>query len=316
MAGPNRRSLFDVSRPGPGVSKRTQQKRSFVEFWEICGRKFWVLLELGLLYWMCTLPLVTFGFANTGITFITRNFVREKPVFVASDFFRTIGRNWKLALPVGIIQLVLTGLMIYSAMFYYWSEGQFGILLMAMVLVLLAFFSVMHFYLYVMLVTFRFKFKKLYKNSLYLSFLGWKSNLIIIGTLLLVYTLALSLVMTLWYSNLIPVAIVVGFFFLLFLPPFRHLLTQFYVFPVIKQFLIDPYYKEHPEEFEAARSILNLENEETRKADEEAAVFKDRGNEKEAAKAEGEKSGNSFPKQYSDEQLRGRGRNRGDDDTI
>ena len=316
MADQKRRSLFDVSRPGPGVSKRSSQKRSFVEFWELCGRKFWNLLELGLLYWLLTLPLVSFGFANTGMTFITRNFAREKPVFLTHDFFAAIGRNWKQALPVGIIQLVLTGLMVYSAMFYYWSETQFAILLMAMVLALLVLFSVMHFYLYVMMVTFRYKFRKLYKNALYLTFLGWKSNLVIIGTLLLVYTIALSLTLTLVYSNLVPVAMVVGFFFALFLPPFRHLLTQFYVFPVIKQYLIDPYYKEHPEEFEAARSILNLENKDTRKADEEAAVFKDRGNEKEAAKAEGEKKGKSFPKQYSEDQLRGRGRDRGDADTI
>lgn len=314
MADQNKRRLFDPSRPGPGVSKRTTQKRSFVEFWEICGRKFWNLLELGLLYWLLAVPAVSFGFANTGLTFITRNFVREKPVFVTTDYFKAIGRNWKQALPVGIIQIVLTGLMVFSAMFYYWSETQFSILLMAMVLALLVLFSVMHFYLYVMMVTFRYKFRQLYKNSLYLTFLGWKSNLIIIGTLLLVYTVAVSLVLTLIYSNLVPVAIVVGFFFLLFLPPFRHLLTQFYVFPVIKQYLIDPYYKEHPEEFEAARSILNLENEETRKADEEAAVFKDRGNEKEAKRAE-EKAATSFPKQYSATEMKGRHRDN-DDDTI
>ena len=316
MADQNRRKLFDVSRPGPGVSKRSSQKRSYVEFWELCGRKFWTLIALGLWYWLLTLPLISFGFACTGLTFITRNYAREKPVFVTHDFFGAIGRNWKQALPVGIIQLVLTGMMVYSAMFYYWSESQFAILLMAMVLALLMLFSVMHFYLYVMMVTFRYKFRKLYKNALYLTFLGWKANLVIIGTLILMYTLALSLVMTLWYSSLIPVAIVLGFFFLLFLPPFRYLLTQFYVFPVMKQYLIDPYYKEHPDEFEAARSILNLENEETRKADEEKAVFKDRGNEKEAAKAEEERKGKAFPKQYSAEQLRGRGRDRGDDDTI
>ena len=152
---------------------------------------------------------------------------------------------------------------------------------------------------------------------MYLTFLGWRSNLAIIGTQLLVYLIATSLVLSLIYSNLIPVAVVVGFFFMIFLPPFRHLLTQFYVFPVLKKYLIDPYYKENPQEFEAARSILNLESEETRKADEEAAVFKDAGNEKEARKA-GEKAadGHTFPKQYSERELKGRGRQDGEDDTI
>lgn len=315
MADQNRRRLFDPTRPGPGVSKNKMQKRSFVEFWEVCGRKFWSLLELGLLYWLFVLPVVTFGLANCGATFITRNFVREKPVFLASDYFKKSVCNWKQAVPVGIIQILLTGLMIYSAMFYYWSKSDFSIVLMGLVLALLLLFTVMHFYIYVMMVTFRYKFRQLYKNALYLSFLGWKSNLIILGTLLAVYTIALSLVMTLIYSNLVPVAFVAGTFFLLFLPTFRQLLTQFYVFPVIKEFLIDPYYKEHPEEFEAARSILNLENEETRKADEEAAVFKDRGNEKEAEEAE-EKRKKTFPKQYSESEMKGRRHNDGEDDTI
>lgn len=314
MADQNRRRLFDVSRPGPGVSKRSSQKRGFVEFWGLCGRKFWNLLELGLWYWLLSLPVLTVGLANTGITFITRNFAREKPVFLTSDFFGAIRRNWKQALPVGIIHLVLTGMMVYSAVFYYFAETQFGILLMAMVLTLLTLFTVMHFYIYVMIVTFRFKLRQLYKNAVYLTFLGWKSNLVIIGTLLLVYTVAVSLTLSLVYSNLVPVAVVVGFFFSLFLPPFRYLLTQFYVFPVIKRYLIDPYYKENPQEFEAARSILNLENEETRKADEAAAVFKDRGNEKETQKAKEAEGKNTFPKQYSAREMT-RG-NDGEDDTI
>lgn len=293
--------MFDVSRPGRGVDRNPQEKRSFFEFWALTFRKFWSLLELGLLYVLLSLPLVTNGLACAGTTFITRNFAREKPVFLVSDFFSCIKKNWKQALPVGIINLVVGAIMVYSALFYFFAGTTASLLCMALVVALLVGFIVMQFYLYVMMVTFKFKLTKLYKNAVYLIFLGWKENLIILGTLIAVYGFLFSIAMVFVFSGLDPIALLFGTFALFFLPPFRMLLTQFYVFPVVKRVLIDPYYKEHPEEFEAARHHLNLENEETRKADEEKAIFHDIGSAegKPEPTETGDKPARSFPKQYT-----------------
>lgn len=292
---------FDVTRPGRGVDNRPSEKRNFFQFWELTFRKFWTLLELGLLYLLLTLPLLTNGLACAGTTFITRNFAREKPVFLISDYFSCIKKNWKQALFVGILNLILGGIMIYSALFYYFAGTGTTLICMAMVLLLLLIFFVMQFYLYVMMVTFKFNLRQLYKNAFYLVFIGWKENLKIIFTLLAVYGMMISLILALWFSSLIPIALLFVAFCLLFLPAFRMLLTQFYVFPVVKRILIDPYYKDHPEEFEAARHHLNLENEETRKADAEKAIFHDVGSEEGAPVAEeGEdKPTRRFPKQYA-----------------
>ena len=302
--------LFDVTRPGRGVDNRPDEKRNIFQFLELAFRKFWSLLELGLLYLLLSLPILTNGLACAGMTFITRNFAREKPVFLISDFFSCIKKNWKQALFVGILNMLATFVMCFSAVFY--STG--GLLLCtAMVLLLLLIFFVMQFYLYLMMVTFKFNLRQLYKNAFYLVFIGWKENLVILATLIVVYGAMVSLIVALWFT-LIPLGILFLAFSLMFLPAFRFLLTQFYVFPVVKRVLIDPYYKEHPEEFEAARHHLNLENEETRKADAEKAVFHDIGSaEGKAVPEEGEdKPARRIPKQYAST----RSQTDDEDDTI
>ena len=42
-------------------------------------------------------------------------------------------------------------------------------------------------------------------------------------------------------------------------PAFRFLMTQYYVFPSIKQYVIDPYYAEHPDEDIEKRRNLGIE---------------------------------------------------------
>ena len=54
-------------------------------------------------------------------------------------------------------------------------------------------------------------------------------------------------------------------------PSFKYLLTQYFIFPSIKKYIIDPYYKEHPEEDINKRRDLGIEIEEDE--DEEEPVF-------------------------------------------
>lgn len=308
--------LFDYSKPGRGVHKDHSEKRPYIQFWELFGRKFWSIFELGFWYFLLCIPLLTIGLSKAGATFITRNFVREKPVFLISDFFKTIKKNWKQALPAGIINTIATVIMLYSAYFYFMYGNFTGILLMCMVLLLLLFFTVMQYYLYIMMVTFNYKFFQLYKNAFYMAFLGIKSNLLIIGTSFLVFGFYISLTLTFFLQ---PVAVLQGIgslfatFGIIFLPAFRFLLIQFFVFPVIKKHLIDPYYEKNPEEFESVRHFLNLENEESKKQDEEKAIFHETEFNEENNKNDVK---SSIPKQYSQDELRSKRSNNDDDDTI
>lgn len=97
--------LFDYSKPGPGISKDAPKKRGFIEFWEIFFRKFWKLLQVNLLYLVTSIPVVTLGLSNAGLTYITRNFTREKPVFccpIILPLSRKTGSRpspWELSTP-------------------------------------------------------------------------------------------------------------------------------------------------------------------------------------------------------------------------
>ena len=112
--------LLNYDKPGPGVDKNAPEKKGFALFWEIFREKFWNFIPVSLLYWLMCIPVVTVGFANVGITYIARNYSRRKPVFMVADFFTTIKKNWKQALVVGLINLLVTTVLLFAMGFYFY----------------------------------------------------------------------------------------------------------------------------------------------------------------------------------------------------
>ena len=117
-------------------------------------------------------------------------------------------------------------------------------------------------------------------------------------------------------ANALQSAILGNLMYIFFLPAFRSFLIQFTIFPLVKRAIIDPYYKEHPNEDIDKRNDLNLEvSEEEAQAKKEEPVFIDMGRTREREES-------VVPKQYSESELR-RGkklsrdnRNADDDGTI
>lgn len=304
--------LLNYEKEGPGVDKNAPKKRAPIVFLEIYGRKFWQLFYANLLFLLTGLPIVTRGLADVGLCKITRNFAREKHAFVREDFFETVGRNWKQALLVGIINLSVTALAIFNAGYYFLRMfpgiwGVFGVdttgaqavplgILDYVVIGATAFgyvvFTWMKYYIPMLVVTFKFSIKTLYTNSFKFAIAGLKQNLLISVILIALYAIvaALFLAFGSWQIGIL-ILIVAS----LFLPSFRSLLIQFTIFPLIRKTIIDPYYKEHPEADKQLRRDLNLDVEETE--DEKAqAVFDD------ARPIEKEET--TVPRQYSEDELR------------
>lgn len=294
--------LFDYNKPGPGVSKNAPKKKGFIVFFEIYFRKFWKLITANLLYVLVTLPLVTVGLSNAGLTYITRNFAREKHAFIAGDFFDTIKKNWKQALPAGIINLVVTFILAFDIYFFmtYSLNADSQILhyiLLAVTLSIALFFTFMKYYIFMIMITFKLKLKQIYKNSAILAIAGLKRNLLIFVVLGLLYIAAIALA----FINLIVGITVILFVYILLFPAFRSYLIQYNIFPVIKKFMIDPYYKEHPGEDLEAKRALNIADEEDAPADGEEPVFQDvvPGADEEDEK----KPANTFPRQYTQQEM-------------
>lgn len=319
--------MFNYEKEGPGVEKNAPKKRAPIVFFEIYGRKFWDLFNANLLFLLTNLFVVTRGLADAGLTKITRNFSREKHAFVREDFFETIKRNWRQALPIGIINLVVTALLVFNFVYYFFGMfpgmwGVFGLdttgmqsvtpgILDYAVMVMTSFgymiFTWMKYYIPLLLVTFKFNTKSLYVNSFKFAFVGFKQNMLISVILIALYAIVAVLFVALgrWAIGILVLIIA-----LLLLPSFRSLLIQFTIFPLVQKLIIDPYYAEHPDADKQLRRDLNLEVEDT---DEEKAevVFEDaRPIEKETP---------TFPRQYTAEEMRRINRaiaKEDDDDTI
>ena len=320
--------MFNYAKEGPGVAKNAPKKRTFFAFMEIYGRKFWKLAIAGLLWAITALPIVTRGWADAGLTFITRNFSREKHAFVKEDFIDSIKKNRKNALIIGIINNTVTGIFIFNLIFtlrhvfpgvmllFGWTPEQvkalgeldtLGLILMALSLIGYVTFTWMKYYIPFLMITFKLSIKQVYKNAFLFAAANMKVNLLISAILIAIYVLMLFILLTFPY---VMVALLLIIFSLTILPAFRSFLIQYSIFPAIKRLIIDPYYEANPNADKQARRDLGLDvedeapaksaddkQEETKPAEDEV-IFTD------VTKKEDDVPKKSLPKQYNEQELR------------
>lgn len=286
-------SFLDTSKPGPGVSKNAPQKKRFFLFWELYARKVWKLVLANLLYVLLSLPVVTHGLAQAGLTFVTRNYVREKHVFLPSDFWDTVKKNFKQALIIGVEELIIGAVLVFDLV-YAWNGLMMGetvsigaLLFFAVSLFIAISFLQIRYYLYIQVITFKLSVKQIWKNSILLSIAGFKQNVILSVSLALIYAVAILLFLAFGVLSAGLLIVVYVFFF----PAFRSFLIQFTVFPLIKKHIIDPYYEQHPDKDMDKRRDLNLADDTPSTAE---TVFEDAGTQEKSV----------IPKQYSTEELR------------
>ena len=235
----------DYDRPGKGVSKNEPEKKGFFRFFELYFRNFWLLTSAEFWYILLSLPIVTSGLAD---------------VFLMSDFFGAIKRNWKRALPLGIINVLITAVFaadMYVLYIYFTQDiinKTWGTIILIVSLFFFVMFSFAKFYQYTLIITFDYKLKTVIKNSWLFSTLGIKHNIIIGGVLMLIYAAA-YFALSVNFKFGMALIVVLGLFIY---PAFRAFLIQFNVFPEIRKYIIDPYYKEHPDEDIEKRRDLGL----------------------------------------------------------
>jgi hypothetical protein len=93
------------------------------------------------IYWIIGILLVfhvvTYGWQKAGTTYILRNMVRGDGVFLISDYFYAIRRNWKQALGVSVITCMLP-VVVYTAMVYYTQLAAGNVLMYIPLVVVLS----------------------------------------------------------------------------------------------------------------------------------------------------------------------------------
>ncbi len=227
--------FFDYNKAGKGVAKNEPEKKAFFRFFDLFSRKFWKLFQLNLIYMLFCLPVVTIGPATAALTHVMRKFILEKPIFIYSEFFTAFKKNFKQSVILGIVDVALAALVIYSLIFYSTALSANSSLqdnvLFAITLATALFVIMMHFYIYPQIIALDLKMMAIIKNALLLTVLGLKRTL-----LSLVLTLILGGLMVLLY----PYSLVA----LPFLPAaWIAIINTFICYPVIQKHIINPFYE-------------------------------------------------------------------------
>lgn len=249
--------FMNYNKEGPGVSKNEPQKKGFFRFFEIYFSNFWKLLVQGLNQAILTVPVVTYMLGEVGLANVTRSMTRNKHSFGTSDFFETVRKNWKQSLGVGIINIILTALLAFNAWFFYTGEGNeiLCAVFTGVSIFMLFVFTIMKYYMPMLIMTFGLNIKQLYKNSFRFVFLNLKRNLLIFFSLTL---FSAAMIAALLFGGHIGV-IAATVLFICIYPGFRSLLIQYNIFDSIRKYMIDPYYEEHPDADIEKRLALGLD---------------------------------------------------------
>lgn len=196
---------------------------------------------------MClsALTVFTFGLVNVGTTFIIRNMLKGEPVFIWTDFWYAIKRNWKQGLIVGIIDVIIICLLPANILIMLGMTGGFFESMVFWMNIVIAFIYIfVRFYIYPQLVTFDLKIGKIFKNSFIFALVGWKRN--ILALLGIIAVLAINFI--LFTSGfLIPLGIAMP---LVILFATAQYIGTYAAWFKIKEIMIDPYVKEEPSEID------------------------------------------------------------------
>ncbi len=280
-------SLFgNYNKPGPGVSKEEPPKSAPIRFFVIYGRKFTKLVQLNLIFMipLCVVaalavllyfspthfmmslpsgegvamldiwtlyvvpsPLILLAPFTAGLTYVTRNFVREEHAFVWYDFWHTVRQNWKSFLLNGILFYAVYVVLSFALIYYFHaaqSNGFFYVLFWFCFLLALLFLFAQY-YVPIMLVTFDLPLRQVYRNAAVFILAGLFRNLLITALLIAVLVLL----------GLIPVMPLTILLFLVlaavWLFSFISYLINFIIYPVIDQYLLQPAKKKMEEEYDA-----------------------------------------------------------------
>ena len=129
------------------------------------------------------------------------------------------------------------------------NQAYFGL---SVVITLLYWFST--FYRPFMIITFKMKLSKIYKNSFIFAMSSLGTNLVIALSHAILLILGFFLVYMLGYIGGVIVLVV---YFLMY-PAFSTFLIQYSIFPIIRKIMIDPYYEQHPDDDILLRRRLGL----------------------------------------------------------
>ncbi len=171
--------------------------------------------------------------ATCGFTYVIRNMQRQEHAWIFSDFREHFAKNFKQAFVLGVIDMAAALVLYFAYTFYAYSmpllspdNGTVSALGSWFVALASLFFVIMHYYIYVMMVTFDLSIKNIFRNAAIFTISKMPLNLFItaiVGAIVL-----LSVIYT-------PIGIVCAMGLTL---SFCGFLIVFSVYPTIDKYMI------------------------------------------------------------------------------
>lgn len=212
---------------------------------------------------LTALVFLTFGVVNLATAYVMRNIVKGDPSMLFSDIKYSIKRNWKQGMLLGVIDLLFILVIAYDLFFFYAGSisAVMGFMLGVMVIVAMI-YTMMRYYMYIMLVTFDLSIYKILKNSFIFAILGFRRNIVAFLGAVAVALFDYWLLITVF-----PVGIILPTLILVSLVGFMGIYAAY---PKVKEVMIDPYYV-------SDNVGAKKRGEEEDEAPEEEPIFRDRG---------------------------------------
>jgi len=185
----------------------------------------------------------TFGLVNVGTAYILRNIASGEPVFVWYDFWYAIKRNYKQALPFGIIDAGICALLCWNIYILVAGTAEFfaSMLFWSNIVIFILYFF-MRYYIYIQMVTFKLSIFKILKNSLIFALLGFKRNIVAFFGILL--GLLVEFIFLFGTGGiLIPLAVAAPLAMLFSTFAYMKVYAAYFK---VKEIMIDPYMAENP----------------------------------------------------------------------
>lgn len=248
--------LFNFEKQKPDLMAHLPQKgfKRFailylVNFWKISSVSLWSLLLFA--------PVITMGFAHAGMTNVARNTALGSHVFGMMDYVDTIKKNWKQSLLAGIINILITAALLYFIVLCFFNASSMAMVFVLIALVeLYAFFTLVQHYLWHLIVTFQICLPGAYLTAIRLTAIGFKRNLFALLALL-AFDALLVIVVLLPFPKLQLLLLMV---LICIMFGYRSYAVSYCIFPVIREHILVPYYKAHPEADDELRKYVHIED--------------------------------------------------------
>ena len=86
--------------------------------------KFWNMVWIGILWIICSIPIITIGAASTAAYYAMVRSVRKNEDNSTRDFFKSFKQNFKQATLIWLMMVVVLGLGIFDVLFAIGLEGE------------------------------------------------------------------------------------------------------------------------------------------------------------------------------------------------